>query len=105
MHNPAVTPKFVLQPSVRLALPPTSPVQLVTSAATRTTVSAFGAPGTHRAGSMSESVHQVPRDGQPLAHLRKSPVQWLRGRLPRAIEQGHNRAAAFTDSGRSNESS
>jgi hypothetical protein len=31
-----------------------------------------------------------------LHSLRKSPVQWLRGRLPRSIEQCHNRTAAFS---------
>jgi hypothetical protein len=34
--------------------------------------------------------------------LRKSPARWLRGRLPRLIEQRHDRTAAFTESSRSN---
>ena len=38
----------------------------------------------------------------PLRSLRKSPARWLRGRLPRLIEQRHDRTAAFTESSRSN---
>jgi len=38
-----------------------------------------------------------------LHSLRKSPAQLLRGRLPRLIEQGHDRAAGLTESSRSND--
>jgi hypothetical protein len=30
-----------------------------------------------------------------LYSLRKSPEQWLRGRLPCSVEQGHDRTAAY----------
>jgi len=56
-RNPAVIPVFRLKHSARLALPPSSSVQLMTRARRNLfTVSAFGTPGTRWVSSTSEKI-------------------------------------------------